>query len=210
MSKKMIDEIVEKVLKVIAKQTATIRVEASGRHVHLSKEDAMVLFGTTEMTIQRELSQPGQYLYKEKVMLIGTKGVLNDVSILGPCRGKTQVELSVTDALVLGIKPVVKDSGNLEGASDVLISANGKVIEALSSAIISRRHLHMTPEDATHYCVKDGDIVAVRVYGTRLTTFEEVLVRVNANYSLRLHLDYDEANAVGFTKETLGEIVKIV
>ncbi|MCG8485618.1 MAG: phosphate propanoyltransferase [Clostridia bacterium] len=208
MDKKLIEEIVGKVIQNLKNTKGTIPVEASGRHIHLSKEDAITLFGTTQLTIQRELSQPGQYLYKEKAMLMGPKGILKDVAILGPCRGKTQVELSITDARSIGVKPVVKDSGDLNGASDIIIAANGKVVEGHGTTIIARRHLHMRPEDALTFEVSDGEIVAVRVYGSRQTVFEEVLVRVSPSYSLSLHLDYDEANAVGLLKDSRGEIVK--
>lgn len=208
MDRKLIDQIVEKVVQSLKNMNGDIPVEASGRHIHLSKEDALALFGTTKFTVQRELSQPGQYLYKEKVMLIGPKGVLKDVAILGPCRGKTQAELSMTDTRNIGIKPVVRDSGNLEEASDIIVAANGRVVEGHGIAIVARRHLHMTPKDALTYEVADGDIVAVRVYGTRKVVFEEVLVRVSPNYCLSFHLDYDEANAVGLLKDSRGEIVK--
>lgn len=197
------------VLKVLEKLSTKIRVEASGRHIHLSHADATTLFGTTELTVVRDLSQPGQYLYKEKVNLIGPKGIIKDVAILGPCRGDTQVELSITDMRTLGIQPVVRDSGDLQGAGDVVVTGNNRVIAAHGAAIVAKRHLHMTPEDAERLGVKQGQEVAVRVYGSRKLIFEEVLVRVSPKYSLSMHLDYDEANAVGLTAETYGEIVWI-
>jgi len=197
------------VSKVLDKLSGTIRVEASGRHIHLSHADAKTLFGTTELTILRELSQPGQYLYKEKVTLIGLKGIIKEVAILGPCRGDTQVELSITDMRTLGLKPVVRDSGDLRGAGDIVISANNQVIAAQGVAIVAKRHLHMTPNDADRLGVREGQLVAVRVHGSRKLIFEEVLVRVSPKYSLSFHLDYDEANAVGLTEESYGEIVWI-
>jgi len=197
------------VAKVLEKLSTKIRVEASGRHIHLSHADAMTLFGTTELTAVRELSQPGQYLYKEKVTLIGPKGIIKDVAILGPCRGDTQVELSITDMRTLGLQPVVRDSGDLKGAGDVVVTANNRVIAAQGAAIVAKRHLHMTPEDAERLGVKQGQEVAVRVHGSRKLIFEEVLVRVSPKYILSMHLDYDEANAVGLTAEAYGEIVWI-
>lgn len=201
-----VDRIVSKVMEKLALR---IRVEASGRHVHLSREDALTLFGKTELTVQRELSQPGQYLYLEKVNLIGAKGMIKDVAILGPCRGKTQVELSMTDLRTLGIQPVIRNSGELENTEDVVIMAESQVVMAKSAVIVAKRHLHMTPEDAARMSVSEGQLVAVRVFGSRQLIFEEVLVRVSQKYSLSLHLDYDEANAVGLEKNSYGEIVWI-
>ncbi len=215
MDEREIDKIVDQIMTQIMfasnsdlKGLGTIRVEASGRHIHLSKEDAITLFGTKELTKSRELSQFGQFLYEEKVMLIGPKGILKDVAILGPCRGKTQVEISITDARILGVTPVIKDSGDLDGASDVIVSSGGNAIKAKSAAIIARRHLHMSPDDSAHYGLNNGDLTSVRVYGLRRLVFEEVLVRVNEHYSLSLHIDYDEANAVGLLSTSRGEIVK--
>lgn len=184
-----------------------IQVEASGRHVHLSREDAISLFGRDELTIERELSQPGQYLYKEKVMLIGPKGVLKSVAVLGPCRGNTQVELSKTDARSIGLNGIVKDSGDLEHAEAIMISVDGKVISVASGAIVARRHIHMTQDDAICLSVKDRDIVSVRVGGSRPLIFEDVLVRVNNQYRLSMHIDHDEANAVGLDASSYAEIL---
>lgn len=197
------------VSKVIEKLKTKIRVEASGRHIHLSHADAIELFGKTELSCLRELSQPGQYLYKEKVNVIGPKGMIKDVAILGPCRGDTQVELSMTDMRTLGLQPVIRDSGDLNGAGDVIVMVGTKVVRAQSAAIVAKRHLHMTPEDAERFSVADGQMVAVRVHGSRKLIFEEVLVRVSPKYSLSMHLDYDEANAVGLTADAYGEIVWI-
>lgn len=197
------------VAKVLQKLIYPIRVEASGRHVHLSESDALTLFGTTELSQSRELSQPGQYLYKEKVNLIGPKGIIKDVAILGPCRGNTQVELAITDMRAIGVQPVIRDSGDLSGAGDVIIMAGSQVVTAKSAAIVAKRHLHMTPDDAKRFSVNEGQLVAVRVYGSRKLIFEDVLVRVSPKYSLSMHLDYDEANAVGLTVDAYGEIVWI-
>lgn len=214
MDEKLISEIVERILEQVSQNTKdsskinSIPVEASGRHIHLSEEDALELFGKVDLTIVRELSQPGQYLYKEKVMLIGPKGVLKEVAILGPCRGATQVEISITDARALGVKAITRDSGNLDGASDLVVMANGKVIDKKAVAIIAKRHIHMTPEDAVKQGVKDQDMVAIRVYGERNVIFENVLVRVDKRFKLSMHLDFDEANAVGLNSCSYGEIIK--
>lgn len=214
MENQKIDAIVKEVVRKLKdkespKEHSNFRVEASGRHVHLSKSDAMTLFGTTDLTIDRELSQPGQYLYKEKVMLIGTKGVIKGVSILGPCRDKTQVELSMTDARSIGLKGVVRDSGDLEQTENVIISHAGKIVTAASGTIVAKRHIHMTPDDATRLNVKDKQEVAVYVSGTRPLIFDKVLVRVKSDYSLSMHIDYDEANAVGLSSNSKGKIVEV-
>jgi propanediol utilization protein len=204
MDQHIVETIVNQVMAALEAKKGMIRVEASGRHVHLSEADAIKLFGSADLTIDRSLSQTGQYLSKEKVTLIGPKGVIHAVAVLGPCRGKTQVELSMTDARIIGIKPVVRDSGDLEGASDIVLSVAGRVVEAKSAAIVARRHLHLSPKDAVDLDVKDRDIVSVTVFGQRQTTFDDVLVRVHDTYRLSLHLDYDEANAVGLVEESYG------
>lgn len=205
----IVNDVISKLNMEGQEQTMTnkIPVEASGRHIHLSQEDAMTLFGTYHLTIDRELSQPGQYLYKEKVMIIGPKGVLKSVAVLGPCRDKTQVELSSTDARSIGLKGVVRDSGNLEGAESLVIGVGGKIVIADACAIVARRHIHMTTQDASRLSVKDKDVVSVKVTGHRPLIFQEVLVRVNDQFSLSMHIDYDEANAVGLTASSFAEIV---
>lgn len=207
MDKSIIELIVTKVLAQLKAESKQFRVEASGRHVHLSKEDALKLFGTEELTPVKELSQPGQFLCKEKVRIIGPKGEFKDVAVLGPCRGKTQVEVSMTDARMLGVPAVVRDSGDTANCPSVWIQNAGCMIEAPSSTIVASRHIHMTPQDADKYSVKDGDKVSVRVHGTRKLIFEDVLIRVNPRYALSMHIDYDEANAVGLNKESYGEMV---
>lgn len=207
MDKSIIELIVSKVLEQLKSESKRFQVEASGRHVHLSKEDAIKLFGTDNLTPVKELSQPGQFLCKEKVRVIGPKGDFKDVAVLGPCRGKTQLEVSMTDARALGVAAVVRDSGDTDGCPSVWIQSGEAMIEAPSSTIVASRHIHMTPEDAKRFGTKEGEKVSVRVYGTRKLVFEDVLVRVNPRYSLSMHIDYDEANAVGLTKETLGEIL---
>lgn len=207
MDQKLFEKIVDQVMATLKETKGKIRVEASGRHVHLSEADAVKLFGSAQLTLDRNLSQTGQYLSKEKVTLLGPKGVLHSVAVLGPCRGKTQVEVSMTDAKTLGIKPVIRDSGCLEGASDIVIAVGGKVVEAKNAAIVARRHLHVSEIEGRALNVEDNSIVAVTVFGLRRTTFHDVLVRIHPSYSLSLHLDYDEANAVGLTPDSYGLII---
>ena len=200
-------DIVERGLEKIQKER-TIPVEASGRHVHLSRQHIGQLFGEHyQMTKKKDLSQPGQFQCNERVTLIGPKGVLQGVAILGPARDRTQVEVSISDARVLGIAPPVRESGHLDGAGSIYIAAEKAVIEARESVIISKRHIHMTPADAARFDVKDRQIVSVRVKGERSIVFEDVVVRVNDAYRLNMHIDFDEANAAGFCPGVVGEVI---
>lgn len=186
-----------------------IEVEASGRHVHLSRESIDLLFGKGyELTKVRELSQPGQYVCKERVTLIGPKSILRNVVILGPERKKTQVELSLTDAVALGLKVPIRESGDLAGSASIVLATENKILQMEEGVIVAKRHIHMTPEDAEKFQVKDKQLVKVQVLGTRPLIFDEVLVRVHQNYQTRMHIDYDEANACGFQKGTLGRLIK--
>lgn len=198
----------EKIIqKVIQDQYSMIPIEASGRHIHLSQEHIEVLFGEGyELKNKRELSQPGQYQCEERVRLIGPKGVINNVTILGPKRPSTQVEVSLTDALVLGIKPPINESGDLEGASDLYISHKDKMVKLTQGVIVAKRHIHMTPEDAQRMGVVDKQIVSVKVNSKRPIVFQDVTVRVNPNYRLNMHIDYDEANACAYEKGVFGTL----
>lgn len=192
----------------IEKPKHLIPIEPSGRHVHLKREDIDILFGKDyQLTISKELSQPGQYQYKERVMLIGPKNVIKNVSILGPPRDRSQAEVSRTDALSLGVNPPLRESGNLEGAASIYISGKKGVVEIVEGLIVAKAHIHMTPNDAKNMKIKDGDRVNIRVKSDRPIIFEDVLVRVNKNYKLNMHIDYDEANACGFQSDTMGELI---
>ena len=184
-----------------------IPVEASARHIHLSKADLIKLFGETPITKKKDLSQPGQYQCNERVKLIGPKGVINGVAILGPSRDKTQVEISMTDAFALGLKPPIRDSGELSGSEAIFIAGDEGVILSPESVIIAKRHIHMTDIDAEHFKVRDGDLVKVKIFSQRPVIFEDVLIRVKKSYKLAMHIDLDEANAVGYTPETFCSIV---
>ncbi len=183
-------------------------VEASARHVHLSQADVEVLFGTGyELTFARDLSQPGQFLAKERITLIGAKGVIENVAVLGPARAQTQVEISITDSRVLGVKPVIRESGKVSGTPGLAIAAGGKAINLSEGVMVAQRHIHMSPENAVKLGVKDQQIVRVKIHSERPTIFEDVLVRVNAQFNLSMHIDFDEANACALGKETKGEIL---
>jgi putative phosphotransacetylase len=205
----LIKEIVKKVIYTIGgSNTIPIPIEASARHVHLSEEHIEKLFGKDyKMSKKKDLSQPGQFQYEERVTLIGPKGVLKGVAILGPTRKKTQVEISKTDARTLGINPPVRESGKLDGSENIYIATERAVVEAKESVIIAKRHIHMTPEDAKRFGVDDKQLVSVKVKSDRPVVFEDVLVRVNNRYKLSMHIDFDEANASGYKDGVVGEII---
>lgn len=183
-----------------------VELEASGRHIHVTKEQAQILFGH-DLTEKRPLSQPGQYLSNERVSLVTKKGRMDNVAVLGPCRKEAQVEVSRTDAVVLGIDPPVRLSGDVTGSAPVtLIGPNGTV-ELQQGAIIARRHIHMSPEDAALHGISDGDTVRIKALTERPVVFEEVPVRVSSKFCTYAHLDYDEANGCGFRKGDLGLIL---
>lgn len=183
-----------------------IPAEMSARHVHLTKEDLKALFGLDELQKVRDISQPGQYLSGCRLRLIGPKGIIENVAVLGPLRGKTQVEISATDARTLGISAPVRLSGDLNDAASVSLQA-GNTIITRKAAIVAMRHIHMTPADAAAFGVKDGQRVSVRVLGTRPLTLEDCPVRVTDTSALALHMDTDEANAAGAGKDCRCVIV---
>ena len=183
-----------------------VELEASGRHVHVTKEQAITLFGH-HLTPKRPLSQPGQYLANERVTVVGPRGEFQNVAVLGPERGDAQVEISLTDGRVLGIVPPVRSSGDVKASPGaVLVGPKGKV-ELQAGVIAAKRHIHMTPADAARMGVRDKQIVKLQVYTARPLVFEDVLVRVSPDYATFAHLDYDEANACGFQTGDLGRII---
>ena len=183
-----------------------IELEASGRHVHVTEEQAQLLFGHG-LTPKRPLSQPGQYLSNERVTVIGPKGEFQNVAVLGPERKEAQVEISLTDGKNLGLTPPIRPSGNVSGSPGVrLVGPKGSV--TLSQGVIAaQRHIHMTPADAAHMGVRDRQTVKLQVFTVRPLIFEDVLVRVSDDYATFAHLDYDEANACGFQPGDLGRIL---
>lgn len=191
-------ELVDQIL-----QRITIPLEASGRHVHLTEEAAMKLFGH-RLTEKRPLSQPGQFVCNERVSILGEKGRFENVAVLGPERTSCQVELSMTDCVTLGIRAPVRQSGSTQGSSAVTIEANGKQLRLSEGAIVAQRHIHMTPADAAMRGLSDGDTVKLRTLTDRPVTFEDVTVRVSPKFCTFAHLDYDEANACGFQKGDVG------
>lgn len=204
----LVDQIVDEVVKEL-KQRLFIEVEASGRHVHLTQKDIETLFGQGyQLTPVKELSQPGQFACKERVSVTGPKGTLNNVIVLGPARKDSQVEVSLTDAVVLGVKSPVRQSGDIAGTPGVSISNGDRRVELTQGLIVAKRHIHMTPEDARKFSVSDGESVKVKVFGERPLIFDDMIVRVSPSFRTYIHIDYDEANACGYTKGTFGMILK--
>jgi len=186
----------------------SILIEGSARHVHVTCEALETLFGKgAELHNVRELSQPGQYLTEERVRLEGPKGAIDRVSILGPERPATQVEISLTDARSLGITIPVRESGDVKGSGAVKIIGPAGSIELTEGAIAAKRHLHLTPETAEKYGFKDKSSVSVTVPGERSLVFNEVVCRVSASFENRMHIDTDEINAAGISGEVFGTVV---
>ena len=183
-----------------------IELEASGRHVHLTREAALTLFGHP-LTPKRPLSQPGQFVCQERVRLVTPKGSIDRVAVLGPERKACQVELSATDCVALGIDAPVRLSGDTAGSPGIVLESESGQIRLSEGVIIAQRHIHMTPEDARVRGLSDRATVQLRTLTQRPLTFEEVVVRVSPEFRTYAHLDYDEANACGFRKGDLGMIV---
>ena len=183
-----------------------VPIEASGRHVHVTKEQALILFGHP-LTSKRPLSQPGQYLSNERVNVIGPKGSFENVAVLGPERKEAQVEISLTDGRTLGIDAPIRQSGSVAGTPGaVLVGPKGQVT-LTQGVMAAQRHIHLTPEDGRKFGVKDKQIVRLQAFTCRPVVFEDVLVRIHPDYAAAVHLDYDEANACGFQKGDLGRIL---
>ncbi|MPW25170.1 phosphate propanoyltransferase [Alkalibaculum sp. M08DMB] len=185
-----------------------VPVGISNRHVHLSQKDLEILFGLGyTLTHMKDLSQPGQYACEEKIDVVGVKGTLKGVRILGPVRKDTQIEISVADGFVLGVKAPIRDSGDLNDSPGLKIVGPKGEVELNKGAIIASRHIHMSVEEGEKFNLKDKDIVNVQIEGKRGLIFNNVLVRVNKDYRLELHVDIEEGNAAGLKN---GQLVKIV
>lgn len=186
-------------------------VEVSARHVHLSQQDLETLFGPGyELTVKKMLSQPGQYASEERVTVVGPKREIAGVSILGPVRKDTQVELSLTDARSIGVKAPVRESGDIAGSAGCkLIGPKGE-LEIKEGVIAAKRHIHATTADAERMGLSDKQIVSVEIPSAdgRKLTFGDVVVRVSDSYALAMHIDTDESNAAAMTPNSLGTIIK--
>ena len=201
LKKENIDAITDAVIRSVF-----VELEASGRHVHVTKEQAQRLFGHP-LTPKRPLSQPGQYLANERVTVIGPKGKFENVAVLGPERKEGQVEISLTDGRVLGISPPVRLSGDVASSPGALLQGPRGQVQLAQGVIAARRHIHMTPADAARMGVTDKQTVRLQVFTGRPLIFEDVQVRVSPDFATYVHLDYDEANACGFEQGDLGRVL---
>lgn len=186
-------------------------VETSARHVHLTQEHLEALFGKgANLTHKKDLSQPGQFACEERVTIVGPKRELAGVSILGPVRPATQVELSATDARSIGVDAPIRESGDIAGSGACKIVGPKGEIEISEGVIVAKRHIHLTPADAEELGVKDKEIVWVKLdTDGRKAIFGDVVVRVSEKFARAMHIDTDESNAVSAPRSLEGEIVEI-
>ncbi len=187
-----------------------ILVEISARHVHLSDADLEVLFGKGyQLNKLKDLSQPGQYAAEERVSIKGPRSQMDRVIILGPTRSETQVEVSATDARTLGITTEIRMSGDTKDTPGVTLIGPKGSVKLKRGLIIAKRHIHVTPEEAKGYGIEDGENVSVKIDNQeRSLTFDDVIVRVNENFSAAMHIDTDEGNAANIPGSTMGTILK--
>lgn len=196
-TQKLVDSIVDRIF---------VELEASGRHVHLTKAQSHALFGHS-LTEARPLSQPGQFLAKERLTVRGPKGEFQNVAVLGPERKEAQVEISLTDGKTLGITPPVRLSGSAENSPGATLIGPLGQVKLNHGVIAAKRHIHITPEKAALLGVRDKQIVKLQTYTDRPTIFCDVAVRVSPEFATYVHLDYDEANACGWKPGDLGRIL---
>ncbi len=189
-------------------EALSVEIEASGRHVHLTREAVERLFGPGHrLTPVKDLSQPGQFACAERVEVIGPKGSLKNVAVLGPERKECQAEVSATDAVALGLKPPVRQSGDIQGSCPVTLRVGDNTLELSQGLIIAQRHVHLTPADAARFHVSDGQIVGLKCLTSRPAVLEDTVVRVSDKFAAYIHLDYDEANAIGWKKGDRARMV---
>jgi len=186
-----------------------ILVEVSARHCHLSREHLDILFGKGyELTVKKPLSQPGQFAAEEKIKVVGPKSELPRVSILGPVRSSTQIEVSLTDARSIGIQAPVRMSGDIKGSAACTIVGPKGQVDLEEGLIAAKRHIHITPEDAEKFNIKDGQVVSVKIdTDQRSAILGDTVVRIKKDFSSAMHIDTDEGNAVGITGEQYGIIL---
>ena len=202
--KQFIESVVDSIV-----QSGLVEVEVSARHVHLTQEDVELLFGKgAVLHPKRPLSQPGQFLSEERVTLIGPKGKKERVAVLGPVRKATQVELSISDCVALGIKVPVRESGDLRDAGPVVIEGPKSTLDASSAVIVARAHVHVPPQVAAKLDLQDKERVSVQIMTERPVTFDNVVIRVSDQFRYKMHIDFDEANAAQVSGFTLGKILK--
>ena len=187
----------------------SILVEISARHIHLTQKDLEILSGPgSQLEPVRPLSQPGQFVSQVRLTLIGPKRSLENVVVLGPVRKASQVEVSATEARSLGVKPPVRESGDIKESAPITICGPEGEITLSEGLILAKRHIHMTPEDALHYGVNDKQIVGVKIKNAdRSLIFGDVVVRVRSDFALAMHIDTDEGNAAGLSGDSEGTLI---
>lgn len=208
-----LDELLVKTIEEAVKKEmlnqSLVEIEASGRHVHLNREAIDYLFGTGyQLTKAKELSQPGQFACKERITIKGPKGRIENVVILGPERSASQVEVSKTDAVVLGGNIPIRESGDIDGTPGITLIHGDKELHLDKGLIVAKRHIHVALHDAAKLQVEHKEIVQVKVFGERSLIFDDVVIRVHPNYQTYMHIDFDEANTCGFQRGALGKIIK--
>ena len=202
------DEIISAVMNSIH-NAGMVEIEVSARHVHLSQADVETLFGAgAVLKPARPLSQPGQFAAEERVTLIGPKGRKERVAVLGPTRKQTQVELSKSDCIELGVDAPLRESGDLKGSGKITIEGPAGILELQEGVIIAHNHIHVTEPDAIKFGYKDKERVSVEVLSDRPVVFKDVIIRVSKEYSCKMHIDFDEANAAFVKGFTLGRIIR--
>ena len=201
------EQLIEQVMDTMTK-AGLVQVEVSARHVHLTDQDVEVLFGKGAVLHEkRPLSQKGQYLSEERVTLIGPKGKKERVAVLGPVRSATQVELSVSDCVSLGVKAPLRESGDVEGSGPITIEGPAGSISITQGTIVAHNHIHVPTDVARILNLKDKEHVSVKILSERPVTFEDVIIRVSDAFTFRMHIDFDEANAASVSGFTLGKII---
>ena len=186
-----------------------VLVEVSARHVHVTKEHLEILFGPGhELTPKKDLSQPGQYAAAERVDLVGPRSTIKGVSILGPCRNASQVEVSLSDARTLGLSAMIRESGNIQGTTGIELVGPAGSVTLTEGLIVAKRHVHLTPEAAAAQGVTNGQVVSVKIEtDERSMTFGDVVIRVSEKFSPAMHIDTDESNAAGLSGTVDGEVI---
>ncbi|MBU1132551.1 phosphate propanoyltransferase [Patescibacteria group bacterium] len=186
-----------------------IKIEVSARHVHLTQQDLEQLFGENYvLQVEKELSQPGQFASTDVVTLVGPKRQLENVRVLGPCRGNSQVEISRTDSYFLGVQAPIRLSGKIIGSGSIKLVGPAGEVELKEGVIVAKRHIHLNPTQAQKLNVSNGQNLKVAVEGQRALIFDQVEVRVNEEFDAAMHVDTDEANAAGLERESVGIIME--
>lgn len=186
-----------------------VPIEVSARHVHLSEKAVDILFGKGHsLTPKKPLSQPGQFACEERVDIIGSRGTLKNVAVLGPIRKSTQIEISLTDSIKIGIEGMIRESGDLRETSGCTLVGPCGEYKVKEGLIVAKRHIHMTPKDAAEISVKDGQIAKVKILSNgRSVIYDDVVIRINDNFALAMHIDTDEANALNHRPGLVGEAI---